>query len=360
MCRGGKDGVKKRCKVNASQRSSAALRKRVKYHADKEGMTPEDWKTANPDMVNDFRKELFPVVDDVSFQPIGETRRLPEGVPMLLNDHIEANDAKLQHLNDDERVALAGYTSFGAGVVNNVLRAGSHEVYDYYEHAPKWRETKGPGDFADKEDFQDYLETTDRLLENREEERRVIYRGIPIYTELHDEIGDSIGKKLEIEDTDGLVQGLKEYYKPGKVLEYDTYLSTTLSANYAADRTSNSVDTKADYWRQPEIKGIVFEMKTNAGLDVTSVARHNAYEREVILPRETRFKVVNVEVKPDYYDTVGGYDYPSHPDELNEDKYTGIAAVVQLVEVDKDGNEIMHTEPHKPVKQISDIFTDKK
>ena len=360
MCRGGKDGVKKRCKVNQSQRANAALRKRVKYHADKEGVNPEDWKAENQEMVKDFRRELFPVADDVSFQDISETRRLPEGVPMVLNEHIEINEEKLKHLNADERVALAGYTSFGAGVVNNVLRAGSDDVYEYYEHAPKWRETKGPGDFATREDFQDYLETTDRLLENREEERRVIYRGIPIYEELHDEIGDSIGRKLEIEDTEGLVKGLKEYYKPGKVFEYDTYLSTSLSANYAADRTSNSIGTKEDYWRKPEIRGIVFEMKTNAGLDVTAVARHNSYEREVILPRETRFKVVNVEVKPEYYDTVGGYDYPNYPDDLNEDKYTGVAAVVQLVEIDKDGNEITHTEPHKPVKHISEIFADKK
>ena len=153
---------------------------------------------------------------------------------------------------------------------------------------------------------------------------------------------------------------MQEYYKPGKVITYDTYLSTTLSPHYAADRTTNTIDTKADYFNSPEIKGIVYELKTNAGIDATAISRHNAYEREVVLPRDMHFKVVSVETKPAYYDTKGGFDFADDPEDVNEEKFNGIAAVVQMVEVDKDGNEITHTEKHKPIKTVAEIFADKK
>jgi hypothetical protein len=295
----------------------------------------------------------------VGFQKISETRKLAANVPEKLTEHIEQNQKEIEKLglSDEEKVALRGYTGFAAGVCNNVLQG---KGYNYYEHAPLWREDNyGPCDFVNREDLVDYMETIDKVLSTRQNDTRIVYRGIPIYSSLHDEIGASVGKKLHISDTDGLVDGLKEYYKVGKTFNYGTYLSTTHSASYAAERTTNSHDTKKSYYdKEPEIKGIMFEMKTNAGLDVTSIAgKQHAYEREVILPRDTHFKVVGVYVKPAEYDTVSGYGEKrrSDPNEQTKVKYTELAVVVQMVEVDDKGNEITHTKPHIPKPTIENI-----
>jgi hypothetical protein len=288
-----------------------------------------------------------------SFQKITDTRKLPDGISLNLDEHVAQSKKNLEHLTDEDKIALGGYTGFGAGVCNTILLGSK---YEYYDKAPRWKESEGPCDFVDREDLVSYMETMDSLLENRSKEPQIVYRGIPIYDSLHDEIGSSIGKELQLNDTEGLVEGLQEYYKQGKIFNYDTYLSTTHSAHYAAKRTENSSETKdGGYYGKPaEIKGIMFELKTNAGLDVTGAARsHYAHEREVVLPRDTHFKVTNVYVKPEKYDTISGYD--RKPDRLEEKTYTQLAVVVQMVEVDKDGNEITHTQPHKPRKAIEDI-----
>lgn len=303
----------------------------------------------------DKRKKLAPKVKEgVSFQSIEATRTLAAGIPQLLADHVNQNAKELEHLTHEEKIALAGYTGFGAGVCNSILLG---QEYSYYDKAPLWRESRGPCDFVSRENLVDYMQTLDGILAPRLKEPRILYRGIPIYSSLHDEIGASIGKDLKITDTEGLVEGLKEYYKVGKTFNYDTYLSTSHSANYAADRTSNEVETKWEHDYTPaEIRGIQFELKTNAGLDVTSAARsHYAHEREVVLPRDTHFKVTNVYVKPEVYKTVGGFDDRSNTEALVKDNYQNIAVVVQMVEVDDKGNEITHTNDHLPRKTIEEI-----
>lgn len=299
------------------------------------------------------RKTLTTPVAGVSFQKITETRKLADSIPSKIKEHMEQSNKKLEHLTDEEKLALRGYTGFSAGVCNNILFG---KTYQYYDEAPKWKESAGPCDFADREDLVDYMETMDTILAPRQEESRIVYRGIPIYKSLHDEIGASIGKDLHITDTEGLVAGLKEYYKLGKTFNYNTYLSTSHSPYVAASRTNNAFNTKEDYYTKPEIRGIMFELKTNAGLDVTGAARNHSFEREVILPRETYFKVVGVDVRPEKYDTVSGYDHARTPDEFKEKTFKDLAVVVQMVEVDAQGNEITHTNPHKPTKAIEDII----
>lgn len=297
-----------------------------------------------------------------SFQDINEQRCLPEGVPEYIADHIVASNEKLQHLDEFQRKALAGYTSFAAGVCNQVLLNGVTEN-TFYEDAPLWRETdSAPTDFLTADDLADYMETLDGVLATRQEESRILYRGIPLYSKLHDQIGASIGKELRHGDVKGLVAGLQEFYKPGTVIKNETYLSTSLSAYYAADRTTNMSDTKAlesySQWRVETPAGILFEMKTNAGLDFTGAARHNAYEREVAVPRETYFKVVNVYVQPESYDTISGYDFKDSTEKELE-TFTNIAAVVQMVEVDKHGREISHTKPHVPERSAHEVVLGK-
>jgi hypothetical protein len=293
----------------------------------------------------------------ISFQKTDETRHLPEGVPEKIADHIALSNKQLAHLSDEQKKALNGYTGFAAGVCNSILISNEFS-YEYYDEAPLWKEAPGGAcDFVSREDLVDYMETIDTILAPRQAEQRVVYRGIPIYSSLHDEIGAKIGKKLAFADEEGLMEGLKAYYKPGTVIKNETYLSTTHSAFYAADRAGNETDTKNDFYQRKKVPlGIMFELKTNAGLDVTGAARHNAYEREVVLPRETYFKVVSVEVKPAKYDTVSGFDHLNDPNDREAETFTNLAAVVQMVEVDKNGKEIHSTRPHHPERQIRDII----
>lgn len=352
MCRGGKDGQVKRCKVNDRQQASSNLRKKVKYRADKEGVSPEEWKEKNGDDFKVLLKETFPVASQVSFQPISETRRLADGIPDSIAEHVAISEKHVQSsCSPDELMALSGYTGFAAGVTNGVLFRGKLEERDLYKDAPLWRENDSPPcDFQTKEELVDYIETMDNILSERQEEHRVLYRGTPIYEGLKDEFGKAIGKNIHPTDTEALMEGIQEYYKPGKVFDFQTYLSTTHSAYYAAERTQNILGTGLSFHDKPEVLGIVFEMKTNAGLDVTGGARSNSFEREVVLPRDTRFRVENVHVKPESYDTVSGFDRIKKPELRKAKNFENLAVIVQLVEVDKDGNDILHTEPHKPSK----------
>lgn len=353
MCRGGKDGRIKRCKLNDRQQASASLRKKVKYRADKEGISPEEWKEKNSDEMKVLLKETFPVTSSVSFQPVSETRRLPDAIPENIADHIAISRKHIEEiLSPEEQKALSGYTGFAAGTANAVFLKGKIEDKDLYEKAPaSWREHNvPPSAFASREDLRDYLGTMDKVLSERQEEQRVLYRGMPIYSGLQKEFEAAIGQEIEINDDEAMLKGIQEYYKPGKVLEFNSYLSTSHSAFCAAERTTEISGTNITYYDNPGIKGIVFEMKTNAGLDVTGVSTNHSYEREVVLPRDTRFRVDTVHLRPESYDTVSGFDHVDYPDEREEENYNGIAVVVQLVEVDEQGNDLLDTKPHIPSK----------
>lgn len=349
MCRGGKDGQIKRCKVQPAQKAKANLRKQVKYRADKAGVTVEDWKQGNPEVLTALTAKMHLPASSVSFQPITEQRVLAEGIPALISDHSKLSKDHIDsRLSPDEQKALSGYTGFAAGAVNTVLLNRSTVAEALYDKAPLWRESNAPCDFSTREDLEDYLETMDHVLSERQEEQRVLYRGIPLYRGLHEEIERTTGKQFGVEDTDAMMEALQEYYEPGKVFDFPSYISTTHSAYYAADRTKEHSGTKITYYDNPKVKGIMFEMKTNAGLDVTGVSKNHSYEREVILPRDTRYKVESITLRPEAYDTVSGYDYLDDTEEQERETFTGLAVVVQMVEVDKEGNEILHTDPHKP------------
>lgn len=361
MCRGGKDGTIRRCQLNERQHAAVNFRKKVKYRADKAGISTEEWKEKNPELTEALIKNTFPQAPSANFQDISETRCLPDGIPVDVEDHIEQNKKYLEgRLTEDERKVLRGYTGFTAGICNTVLLDGSDKNYEYYNAAPPWRETDpGPCDFVSREDLVDYMDTLDSILDKRNEDQRILYRGNPIYKELQAQFSNALGKKISVNDTESMLAGIKAYYTEGKVFEHDTYLSTSHSAHYVASRCDNSVGTEITYYDNTEVRGLVFELKTNAGLDVTSAAGGNYYEREVLLPRDTKFKVVGVHLRPESYDTVSGYDrqkrlnkkdLPRKPEEIKKNNYTSLAAVIQMVEVDKDGNEITHTENHVPRK----------
>ena len=127
------------------------------------------------------RKANIPKITSVkgaSFQKITEPRKLADGIPLSLEEHIIQSNKNLEHLTNEEKIALGGYTGFGAGVCNTILLGSK---YEYYDDAPRWKESEGPCDFVDREDLVDYMETMDRILEPLSKNQQIVYRGIPIY-----------------------------------------------------------------------------------------------------------------------------------------------------------------------------------
>lgn len=350
MCRGGKDGVIRRCQLDDRKHASVNFRKKVKYRADKAGLSVEEWKRQNPVETESLIKETFPVMPDnsiVEFQDISEVRTLPEGVPENIEDHVriskEHMDSKLTAL---QKKAMMGYTSFAAGICNVVLR--KEDAFPegiLYDGAPLWKEPSlsAPTDFSSKEDLQDYMETIDSVLAERQEATRVLYRGHPIYESMREELAAEIGEEwIDDEDTELLMKALASRYPVGSVTHHPSYLSTSLSAFQAADRTQ-----EVQYRDRSKIRGVMFEMKTNAGFDITGVSSHE-YEREVVLPRDVNFRIDSIKLQPESYNTVSGFDDKYEPSERSGKNFDNLAIVIQMVEVDKNGNEITHTNNHEP------------
>lgn len=277
------------------------------------------------------------------FQKTGELRKFSPNAPYSLEKHIAQSAENLKNYTPEQRLALRSYTGFAAGVVNNILQK---DTYEYYNEAPNWKESNSACDFNSREEVKSYMEVLDESLAKRQDNSRVLYRGTPIYKSIHEDLEKTLGRKMPMEDTEGLVEGLKKHYQVGKTFEYDTYLSTTSDPEIAAERTENSAGTAKGYYdKEPEKIGIMWELKTNAGLDVTGATNSNySYERETVLPRETRFKITNVEIAPESYKTTV------------EDR-NNLAIVIQMEEIDENDKPITSTEDHKPKTSVEEVLT---
>jgi hypothetical protein len=294
------------------------------------------------------------VPSSVVFQSIEARRTLSSNCPEDLEEHVEQSQKKLRSLKAHEKIALAGYTGHCAKICNNLLAGRG---YEYWEEAPAWRTVfTEPNEFVNREELVDYMKTMDHVVQRRQKNQQVLYRGVPIYASMHEEIEETLGRKLDPEDIDGLVEGLGKYYHAGRILNFPTYLSTTMAADVAVDlaQEKSHVFQPNPGKDDDRVRGVMFEMRTNAGLDITGVTQYD-FEREVLLPRDTYFKVVNVYLRPENYDTISNDLY--HDDiKIGQDiTYKNLAAVVQVVEVDRQGKEILHSKPHQPTHSVNSI-----
>ena len=312
----------------------------VKYHINPEGNvgvcravkrpcplgSPEDHFSSQTEALAHAEKTLAAELSPkprILFQEADDLRKLSPQIPEDLQFHKELSLKGLAHLSELEQAALRGYGGLAAAIVNNRMLG---EVYEPYDKAPNWRETQGPVDFNSIEELEDYIEVLDSVFSKRGEQERILYRGIPIYTAIREEMEELIGETIKPHETEKMIEGLEAYFQEGKIIEYPTYLSTSHDPDVAAERTDNTINTGNTYWSpEPEILGIQLEIKTNAGLDITGIAKkHWAREREVVLPRNLKFKVEKLIIKPQEYKTlVDG--------EIKVLK--GLGAIVQMSEV---------------------------
>lgn len=287
------------------------------------------------------------------FKSPGETRVLGLNVPYYLADHVKASKQAGERFSVDERTVLMRYPHNGWDL-SELLRLGSDGL-SYDSSQPSWREVNRDLEaFSSRQELVSFMETLDSALSSRADEKRVVYRGTHL-SALREQVEREYGVLIDNSDREMMADALKKFYHKGRVFQFDWYLSTSaspqLGADWAQRRESNPAVKRGPF------SGVVFEMSTNSGVDITGLVDGFAHEREVLLPRETFFRVVNVEVAPREYKTEAGIEvqHVLGAELQKKGTYHDLGAVVQLVEVDKHGRELTTHEPHVPFRSVESI-----
>lgn len=336
MCRSKETGVR-RCKgaLQASALINASVRKKVAYRAEKAGITPEEWKTQNPDQLakitaaSEKKVTITHSTRDTGVEgqlllAKDELRNWNPKIPTDLDEHIQQSLEALSHLSAEEKQALELYRGHYHESINGALTGRSPLQYNPYYAGGHWKTSTSATAFHDFNDFKDYLDLMDSALSKRSAESRVIYRGVSAVgafnlakgtdSEVNDPDLDS-----SKENTENIKTALMQHNAPGTEIQFDGYASTSLDPSVATIWAGSGHGKPA----------VIYEIQTSLGSDVTGISDFGgADEREVILPRSSRFKVVNVFTNSEYSceSADGGV--------IEKNSYTdGNTVVVQLVEL---------------------------
>lgn len=190
----------------------------------------------------------------------------------------QESDVFLQTLPVQDRNLLSQYQHVGFRGVNDYLNGGKDFIKTHY------LQRKGqPIDEEEAEHLTAYAVRTipeiDRVLKNyntldanqKTKTYRPLYRAYTLYPEGK--------KKLTLED-------VKNQYRTGAVIKYAGYLSTSADSDYmlVADAESKG-------------QVIVHELVTDKGVPIyrkSSPGSVQHAEKEVLIPRDAKFKIVNV------------------------------------------------------------------
>lgn len=222
---------------------------------------------------------------------------------------------ELSNLSYSEKKALQVYTGDAYGWINSsMFPTGKTRMFkkDPKEYEPMLKEGKevfedSPYVYAPKnpeflKEFDGYVTSA---MPKAPLQQRLVYRGMSSW---HGAFSKSDGTKAT----------LKEYvdknFSLGQEVVFDGYQSTSTSVDVAQNYTSHD-------------DGLLFEIKTSSGLNVTSVSQFDR-EQEVILPRGSRYMVVGLHEK---------VDYSAKQEDSSLIKTRRNITVVQLVEVTEDG-----------------------
>lgn len=173
----------------------------------------------------------------------------------------------------DEQQALMEYTVAGFALAHDITNGVNLE-----NNAPD-SEPNFSEDYEKKiERFKKVMVNLDSALSKAvpPEEPRVLYRGLRIPT--------------WVEDTNVWLQ---DKFPVGGVVSQKNYMSTTSSASEAITRFTGS---KSDEVSGVNKKNIIFEIVSKQGAPLgEATSAYGTDESEVLIPRETRFKVVSVD-----------------------------------------------------------------
>lgn len=384
MCRSHNQG-RRRCTDSPSKKVMEALRKAVGYQAKKAGVSSAEWKAANPD--------LLEVIQDTYQAKLHDLKEQEQ----LANPTGKAHTPALSYANDNNEESITGtVTPLQAAKIRPIeeygfkapqeprLYEGTYDfdeymeeckvnsrsmtetqeqavklyTYDLYEPlnkyfirkdvehifdkdvygkfgGTKWSDDYNPSNssFYDEEDLIDYATKLDSVLEKRNAEPQILYRGAAFYPE---EEGMTYEEKRA---------QLESSYALGNEIAFDGYSSTTVIPEVASSFSRMQLKNN-----HQEMFGVQYEMKTSAGIAVAHISG-NDEEREIVLPRGMNYKVVN-----SYWDS-GDYEYESiyHDDSKEHRKNKNCNMfIVQLVEVDANGEEVTGDQDYiaPPIKRL--------
>jgi hypothetical protein len=234
-----------------------------------------------------------------------------------LDDIKRISAAELKPLTFGEKSALNFYTKSTYSWINKALFANGNPVLletREDEETPQFNNENKEFD-PKKHSITDasrrstellhvFTKRVDSAMSRAPLQQRVVYRGIN-YT--HEAFHNYDW------DNDFVENYVEKNYPLGREVKFDGYQSTSMNAGVAAGFASKN--------------GLLFEIRTASGLNVSSVSSAGA-EEEVLLPRDSRYMVVGVHKKVGY--KTAGTHKDSNPTIPN-------ITIVQLVEIDEKG-----------------------
>jgi hypothetical protein len=228
----------------------------------------------------------------------------------------ELSEAELGDMTISEKKALQTFTGDAYKMINislygkktSQLYADDPDYKPYYndevDENGSWYPVRG----TDSPKFiQEFTELADSALTKTPKQQRILYRGMARY---HSELaGDTMA-----ETTEKIIKYVDDNYSLGQEVMFDGFQSASYSPTIASDYSGAG--------------GIVFEIKTASGANVAGISEYGE-EREVILPRHSRYMVVGVHKKVEYVADDIGKDQGYHRQ--------GNTTVIQLIEITDDG-----------------------
>lgn len=202
-----------------------------------------------------------------------------------VTEYIEYSQNFSQHLSTEEANALYWHTSDGSGVVNEIL----HKKHDekHVDKSGKWSFEKFKSSGGDtkrysKKMIQDQVKTLDGIFARHSlSEPVVLYRGFGM-NNLPDELRNAEAGSPE------MTEYLNEKYPAGETIEIPEYMSASLDPSVA--------HKFAGY------QGLVLEVKTKRAVPVAMMSAWDANERELVVNRNGKYRVVNVLKRVTYED----------------------------------------------------------
>jgi len=189
--------------------------------------------------------------------------------------YIEYSATWVDRLSPEEIAAARWLTSNGSSEMAEYL-TGNITPSAYAQF-------KGEGIEGKRKRIEKNISFLDAALAKHTGEERIVYRGVSDYF-FPKEVKDT-------QFTEDYAKTLKKFtdsLKEKGTIEFNSYLSTSLDSNIAANFGTNDV---------------IFEMKTSRAVPVGVASAWQATEREMIIPRNTKFRIVNILENVVYEDT---------------------------------------------------------
>lgn len=186
---------------------------------------------------------------------------VPNGSAQL-DSLVAAGETWTNKLNADEMESVAWFTSDGAHVMNHTLIG---------KELANWHK-----DDYSEEHVKLSIKRLDRALKKFESpEPVVVYRGAPEWF-----LEDRNVNRFSEGGEEKVTEMLNNEFKPGATYEFGTYMSTSLDPFRASSFGSMS--------------GVMFEIKTRHAVPATNISAWDVSEREAIIGRKAKFRVVGV------------------------------------------------------------------